>query len=82
MTTRPAVSLTVRTQKSPRGAGWFAMIGASTESACNTSAGDFRMKVEEEPAMQHKYDGTPVRACHLSPPPDRAHLTYFMGGVA
>ena len=71
-----------RTQKSPRWAGRFGKLGASTRSAVNTLAGDFRNLVEEEPKMQHEYDGTPARACHLSPPPCRAHLTYFMGGVA
>jgi hypothetical protein len=83
MTARPAVSLTVRTQKSPRGAGRFGMIGASTLELETFRAGDFRNQVFEEPVMQHKYDGTRSRACHLSPPPRCAHLTYcYMGGVA
>jgi hypothetical protein len=83
MTARPASSLTVRTQKSPRGAGGFAMIGASTLELETFRAGDFRMKVEEEPTVQHIYSGTRSRACHLSPPPRCAHLTYcYMGGVA
>ena len=71
-----------RTQKSPRWAGFGVESGASTLELETFRAGDFRNLVEEEPKMQHEYDGTPARACHLSPPPCRAHLTYFMGGVA
>lgn len=52
---------TRQAQKSPRAAGRFAMIGAPTERACNTSADDFRNLVEEEPKMQPIYDGTRAR---------------------
>ena len=82
MPARSAVSLTARTQKSPRGAGVFGRIGASTRSACNTLAGDFVTVVFEEPTMTLHHYGARLCVCHPSPPPDRAHLTYFMGGVA
>jgi hypothetical protein len=79
---RPAPTLGLRTQKSPRGAGWFGMIGASTESACNTSAGDFRNQVFEEPVMQRIYSGTRSRVCHpsvqSSPYPDPSAVRAFV----
>ena len=82
MPARSAVSLTARTQKSPRGAGLGVRIGASTLELETFRAGDFRNVVEEEPTVQHDHYGARLCVCHPSPPPDRAHLTYFMGGVA
>ena len=69
-----------RTQKSPRWAGRFGKIGASTRSACNTLAGDFRNLVIEEPKMQ-RHLFWHARAC-LSSRSTRPSAFRLSGGAA
>ena len=75
MTVKPAR----RTQKSPRWAGRFGKLGASTRSAVNTLAGDFRNLVIEEPKMQPIYCGTPSR---VRATPAVRPLAFRLGGAA
>ena len=79
MPARSAVSLTARTQKSPRGAGLGVRIGASTRSACNTLAGDLTYVAVKEQTKMPIYSGT---RAHVSATPARRPSAFRLSGVA
>ncbi len=72
---------TRRIQKSPRGAGVFGRIGASTRSAANTLAGDFINDCYIGATSMHAHSSARPRVC-LPPVRLSSALAFRLGGVA